>query len=375
VNFELNSRERVVAAAELREPDRVPLDISILREPYENLKESLGIHGPDPSERLDTAWNAMIGMSQEALRRLHIDIVSVLPDPPKLRGVHGEVDGTEFDQWGVGRRWIGSYNEMVFYPLGSVTEIDEVEEYDWPRPDAFGDMTTLRRRALALAANTDFALSVRGGCVFERSWYLVGLQKFLKMLMTRRKLAESILDHVLRSTMEYCSCVLDEVGDYVQIVKTNDDLGTQNGPLLSPTIYREVIMPRHKKLFDLIRSKTDAKIFYHSCGSIRQIIPDLIKAGIDILNPIQPFAKDMNPEEVKKEFGSMICFHGGVDIQRVLPFGSTEDIKLHVRELIKWLGQGGGYMLAPAHNIQPDVTADKIIALYDSAYQYGRYPL
>jgi uroporphyrinogen decarboxylase len=140
-------------------------------------------------------------------------------------------------------------------------------------------------------------------------------------------------------------------------------------------MYRKFFKKPHRQLNDFIRSKTKAKILLHSCGSVRAFVPDFIDVGVDVLNPIQPFAKDMNLKEIKKEFGKYLCFHGGIDIQQILPRGRIKDIEEHVKAVIDAMAVGGGYILAPTHNIQPDTPSENVIAMYEYAKEHGQYPI
>jgi len=160
----------------------------------------------------------------------------------------------------------------------------------------------------------------------------------------------------------------------VDVIMIGDDLAGQRGPLFNPTIYRTLIKPRHKKLAQFIRSRTNAKIWYHTCGACTQFIPDLIDNGAQILNPVQVSAEGMDPGELKRRFGDRIAFWGGgVDAQHVLPRGTPEEVATDVRRNMRALMQGGGYVFNNVHNIQGEVPPENILALYDTAYECGAY--
>jgi uroporphyrinogen decarboxylase len=154
-----------------------------------------------------------------------------------------------------------------------------------------------------------------------------------------------------------------------------DDLGTQNGPQMSPKTYRQVIKPYHQELFALIKQRSNAKVFLHTCGSVYRLLPDLIDAGVEILNPVQVSAKDMDTRRLKAEFGDKLSFMGAIDTQHVLPFGSVADVRAEVERRIADFGPGGGYIVAPVHNVQADVPPENLVAMYRHARQVGRYPL
>ncbi|MCX7668398.1 MAG: uroporphyrinogen decarboxylase family protein, partial [Atribacterota bacterium] len=181
-----------------------------------------------------------------------------------------------------------------------------------------------------------------------------------------------LLDTLLEFQLQFFDEFLSRVGNYIQVIMLGDDLGTQRAPLFSPTLYREIVKPRHKKLFAFIKSRTSAKIFLHSCGAIKPFIPDLIDAGVEILHPLQPLAWGMEHSGLKRDYGNKLCFWGGVDIQGAL-CGSLKEIALEVEKRITILGQGGGYVLAPAHNIQPDVPPENVVEMFDHAVTVGGY--
>jgi uroporphyrinogen decarboxylase len=164
------------------------------------------------------------------------------------------------------------------------------------------------------------------------------------------------------------------IGEYVDIVSTYDDLGTQTGPLISRKDYVNYLKPYEKQMIEQIKKYTDAKIYRHSCGSVYQFIPDLIEIGVDILNPLQPLAKDMEPWRLKREFGNDLTFFGGVDTQQLL-YQSPEDVRQGVKALIQEYAPGGGYIFGTGHNIEPDTPIENIPAMFETALEYGQYPI
>jgi uroporphyrinogen decarboxylase len=168
---------------------------------------------------------------------------------------------------------------------------------------------------------------------------------------------------------------LDLAGPYIQMIKMGDDLGAQGGPLMSPKTYRSVVKPYHKELFDFIHERTRARIFLHTCGSVYRLLPDLIEAGVDVLNPVQVSAADMDTRRLKAEFGDRLSFMGAIDTQHVLPFGTPDDVKREVERRIADLAPGGGFILAPVHNVQADVSPENLVTMYRHALQVGMYPI
>jgi uroporphyrinogen decarboxylase len=183
-----------------------------------------------------------------------------------------------------------------------------------------------------------------------------------------------MIDQTLKFWMDWFRLFLDEVGDVVDVIMIGDDIGGQRGPLFNPAIYRRLVKPRHKQLVQYIRSRTSAKIWYHTCGSCLQFIPDLLDNGIHILNPVQVSAANMDPAELKRRFGQQLVFWGGgCDAQHILPSGTPAEVAANVRKNVTALMPGGGYVFNNVHNIQGDVPPENIVAMYDAAYECGFY--
>jgi uroporphyrinogen decarboxylase len=209
--------------------------------------------------------------------------------------------------------------------------------------------------------------------VFEAAWYLTGMEKFLMGLANEEDYVFALMDRIMAYSIGVGKELLKLEPD---IIWLGDDMGTQAGMLISPALWRRHIKPR---LAGVIRSLRAAdptvKIAYHCCGSFYPIIPELIDIGIDILNALQPAAKDMELARLKREYGQDVCLWGGIDIQQIMPFGTMEEIEGEVKRVLAAAAPGGGYLLAGAHNIQPDTSAQKVVALFRCAREYGRYPL
>jgi len=184
---------------------------------------------------------------------------------------------------------------------------------------------------------------------------------------------KALLDKVLEVEKLLYSCILDEMGEYLDCVQFWGDLGIQQGPLMRPSFYREIIKPREKELIRFVKSKSKAKIAWHSCGSCQEFIPDLIEIGVDLLNPVQVNAANMEPAVLKQKFGNRISFWGGIDGQKLLPFSTPEKIRSEVRKMINTLAKDdGGYLVAACHNIQNDVPGENVIALFDESFKSGK---
>jgi uroporphyrinogen decarboxylase len=212
------------------------------------------------------------------------------------------------------------------------------------------------------------------GVIYEFGWYLRGFERWFCELLTDPEFCEAVLDQMLKYWLDWFRLFLDEVGDIVDVIMIGDDLAGQDGPLFHPEIYRRLVKPRHKRLVRYIRSRTRAKIWYHTCGSCLAHIPDLIDNGIHILNPVQLGARQMDPAELKRRFGrDLVFWGGGCDAQHVLPRGAPGDIVDNVRRNLAAFMPGGGYVFTGIHNIQGDVPPENIVALFDTAYEHGFY--
>lgn len=204
------------------------------------------------------------------------------------------------------------------------------------------------------------------GCkasVFKLAMYLRGFENLLMDMISNEKLVFALIDKLMEFHLSYTENTLKSGYSFIDIFMVGDDFGTETGPLISIELFRKFFKKPLQKLVEL-GHKYGVKVMLHSCGSIRKFIPDFIEIGFDILNPIQTTARGMEPDQIKKEFGQYICFHGSIDVQKTLPFGKVEDVKNEVKEKIRILGKGGGFILAPSHNLQPDIPIENILEMY-----------
>ncbi|MBW2062802.1 MAG: hypothetical protein JRI95_14755 [Deltaproteobacteria bacterium] len=376
---ELSSRERVLAALNHEEPDRVPLDLggnatTIEAVPYEELKKHLGIKG---EPRLFVRNH--VDPPEELLKALHIDTRYVRLKPPHHFKIQLDSDNSYLDEWGT--RWkkpeSSLYWDPVDYPLKDAT-IDDLESYPWPDPDDPGRIEGLREEAKKLRESAQHAIvaDAIGLGVFESSWVLLrGPERFFMDMALDKLFVKALLEKLTDLHIKFHKNYLDAVGEFIDVIAVSDDLGGEKGPLISPASYLELVKPFQKKLWRFIKNNTEAFLFLHSCGSIYKFIPDLIELGLDIINPVQVAAKDMNTGKLKKEFGDKITFWGAIDTQRVLPFGSPDDVECEVKQRISDLAPGGGYVLSAVHNIQAGVSPENICRMYEAARQFGQYPI
>ncbi len=382
----MTPRQRLLEALAHREPDRVPIDLGgnqtgIHRLAYQALLQRLGLD--EPVEIMDPVQQ-LARPSETVLQRFRVDTRYIAAGPAgdwKGGVVQVYRDGRLWhdlvDEFGV--RWSmpddqGLYMDITHHPLAGATR-DEVRAYPFPRGDDPGRFAHLRQQAQDLRRNTPYAVvSGISGVVYETCWYLRGLQQWFIDMLEQPELCETLLDRVLGFWLDWFRAFLDEVGDLVDVIMIGDDLAGQKGPLFRPDFYRRVVKPRQKRLVQYIRSRTQAKIWYHTCGACYGFIPELLDNGIDILNPVQISAEGMEPARLKAQYGDRLVFWGGgIDAQHVLPCASPEEVREHVRRNLEVWKPGGGYVFNNVHNIQAAVPAENIVALYDAAYEFGFY--
>ena len=269
----------------------------------------------------------------------------------------------------------GFYFDWTYRPLADVGTIDELEEIDWYTPIPQAALDSLSSRAKDLFDGTDYAILLSGGgSVYEGAQHLRGWDVFMMDLAGDPDFAAALMDKLADANIKRLEQILPVVEGTVQILLTGDDLGTQDGPQLSPELYRKLVKPRQKRVYEYIKAHSSAHVFLHSCGAISQFIPDLIEIGVDVLNPVQVNAKGMDTKKLKREFGRDITFWGGgCDTQQVLPFGTPADVTREVKRRIKDLAPGGGFVFQQVHNIQAGIPPENIMAMYDAVRKFGTY--
>ncbi|MFC2076845.1 uroporphyrinogen decarboxylase family protein [candidate division KSB1 bacterium] len=383
-----SSWDRVLAALEHREPDRIPLDLGntgssgIMIGPYRDLIQRLGV-----SEDVEVGdlKQQLAKVSEEVKGRLMVDFRSI--DRRSGGGWKPEfkvVDGyrTLIDEWGIGWRMPldgGFYYDMFSHPLSEASGPADVEKHAWPDPEDPSRIDGMDESAKVFKEDGKavVAASMTTG-IFEMSLWLRGFENFFMDLALNPALAEALLDKILELHIRYWSILLPKLQGNVLVVRAGDDLGCQHGLLISPDMYRKYLKPRHKKLFDFMKSGVGGEgkvfLFLHSCGAIRELIPDLIEVGVDILNPVQVNAPGMDSFGLKRDFGDSITFWGGgVDTQTVLPYGSADEVRDEVKMRIDHLAPGGGFIFAPVHNIQTGVPPENVLAMWETWRDYGQY--
>lgn len=382
----MNSRERTLAALNHQEPDRVPLDIGgtavsgVHAIAYEALRRYLDLENKTISVR--NLSGQTVHLDEDFLERLAVDTRFISPRNIANETIRLQDDGEYWaydDEWGIGRRQPkknGLYFDIYRHPFDVENISESLKTYAWPEATHPGRFLTLKEQALA--AREKGKLTVLGGLcagIAEMYSWLRGYYRFYTDLGADQKTTQLFLEKLAELKAAYWERALALIGPYVDVVSEADDLAGQNGLLISLDMYRRLIKPWHRELFQAIRrAAPHVKIFLHSCGAIRPLIPDFIELGVDILNPVQISARGMDPVELKRDFGRDIVFWGGgVDTQNVLGKATPQEVREHVWRNIEALMPGGGFVFATVHNTQANVPPQNFIAMWETLQEYGIY--
>jgi uroporphyrinogen decarboxylase len=382
----MKSRERVLAAINHKEPDRVPYDLGstavtgIHVKAYRALRDYLGLPAVEP--KVFNMLEQIAVVDDDVLARLKVDVkaVSAVSSGVFEIEIKDREDCTYFyDEYQIGWRMPkdgGLYYDMFDHPLKGNITVADVERFQWPDPCAPGRFEGLSAEARRVAEEEQRAVvvgSVSPGLLEMAAW-LRGFVSYFTDVASNEKLLCAILDKVVELKIAYWGRALELAGDYIDVAQEADDFAGQDRLLLSPNAYRCLVKPRHRRVHDFIHAHSKAKVFFHSCGSVRKAIPDLIEAGVDILNPVQVSAAGMDSAELKREYGKDLVFWGGgVDTQRILPNGTPQQVREEVKRRLHDLMPGGGLVFNPVHNIQADVPPENIIAMWNTLQEYGVY--
>jgi uroporphyrinogen decarboxylase len=412
----LTPRERVLAAIEHREPDCVPVDLGatpssgISAIAYGGLKRHLGM--TEGQTRVYDVVQQLAQPEDEILDQFGIDVLDVgrsfncddadwydvhLPDgqraqypawfrpdlQPDGSWIARSRDGVPIARMPAG----GAFFDQTCFPYldGYPARFDDLDgamakvlwaalvHSPWDHAGESGFWEELRTRALHLRESTDRAIIVVCGCnLFEWGTFLRRLDNFLMDLLTEPSRVERLLDALMERHLATLENVCAAVGDVCDILRFGDDLGLDTGPFMRPDIYRRFFKPRHAQLCDYVHTHTPMKTFLHSCGSIYELLPDLIEAGYDVINPVQTNCRDMEPEKLKREFGRDITFWGGgCDTRDVLNRAKPAEVKAHVLERLEVFAPGGGFVFAAVHNILPEVPAENIVAMSGAVREFN----
>lgn len=357
----MNNRTELLAAINLKKPSRLPFTFDARVETRELLTKYLGLpDGADLSEHfkcniMSSPW-AVLGSGKSL--------------PERMRRLKAENPDEDINFWGITYQWQragdAKYYEIAKHPLAEAETVADIEAYDWPTPDdvVFPDIPADFVKGDAVVLDNSHI------CPFGLPWALRGMEQLMMDMVLNPGIVEAIVCKVEEYSLGCMKIMLDKYPDLVDLVGCGDDYGTQNGLLIGPDMIEQFFMPSLKRHYDLAAAH-GAIGYHHSCGAIFKIIPQLIEAGVKVLNPIQTSAVGMEPEKLKREFGRDLCFHGGIDTQETLVTGSPDDVRMEVRARIDVLGPAG-FILAPSHVLQPDVPPENIIAMYDEVLKYGQ---
>ena len=349
--MELTHRERVRLALAHRETDRVPIAMVCS-----------GINSPTDKAVAEYLQRER-GLTLEQYLAPLLDIKGVGP------AYVGPPLAPRTDMWGVRRVpvsfGLGEYHEIDVSPLAEANAPADLARHRWPTTDWF-DYSVLPERIAALEKQGDYCLMAANGNVFESAWYMRGFERLLTDLALNPDLADAILGRVADFMVAHFRRILAAAKGRIDLVFTADDIGGQEGLLLSLDMWTRHLKPHHARLNRVIH-EFGAKVIYHSDGSVMKAVPGLLDMGIDILQALQFDATGMDPVALKRDFGDRLCFQGGVSVQRTLPFGTVEDVRREVEERIRVLGRNGGYILGPSHAIQAGTPPENVVALFDTA--------
>jgi uroporphyrinogen decarboxylase len=365
---EMTGKERVRRALRRQEPDRVPAFITLKVDLGRKMAGVLGY----PLKPANSSFENRLSY-HDMLTALGNDAVGV---GYCMAPVVELPDGCVRDEWGltygVVPNLYASNREIVGRPLADIGSSRDLARYRFPDPFSPGRFD-LAEEMVRTYGDRCALVGVIECTVFEWAWYLVGMEKFLMALATGEDYVEPLLDEVMNFNIAVGRRLV-ELG--IDVILTGDDMGSQVGMMISPALWRRYFKERMRHVFGKLKAANpDLILAYHSCGSIVPIIPDLIEIGLDVLNPVQPNAAGMAPAALKNTFGDRVAFFGGLDTQGAIPFGTVDDVRAEVRLRILELGGGGGYMVGPAHDIQPEAPIENVLAIFDAIREFGSYPL
>ncbi|MBM3712381.1 MAG: methyltransferase [Actinobacteria bacterium] len=414
----MNSRQRIKYAIMHKEADRVPIDLGsapctgIATIAYNNLKKYLGV--TNNLAKMYDVRQAMAYPEKEIMDMFHIDAIDsgqaflkseddwrewILNDSSKClipKNLNIEVDGEgnvplkDKDNLTLGIKPKNSlYIDQAYWVYKDLPKIPEVikdedlvkNSWSIPGPpwhlNVFeeNDFEIFIKGHKELYETGDYAVILNIGCnLFEMAQWIRGTENFLMDIYLDRNGIERLVEKLFERNLILLERVLKGIGKYIDVMMLADDLGSQDGLIISPATFREIFKPRYKKYYEFIHKNTEAKIFLHSCGSIYDVLPDLIEIGLDIINPVQTTAKNMEPEKLKNEFGRDITFWGGgCNTRDILPHKTPKEVRDDVKRRIEIFAKDGGFVFNPIHNIMADVPPENIVAMFEAAYEYGKY--
>ncbi len=375
----MTSRERVRKTLRFEEPDRVPVDWGMMT--------ISGIHEVALRNLLDyLGWDDEIVISdrvqglaippERLLEKFHVDTRVLWANPPSSWKYDPEPNGNWYDENGAYFVKNDYYCDFRGYPLGDALTIEDLKKYKMSDPVDAARFEGLRAKARNLYENTEYAL-VGGNTVslYYMAWTLRGYENFMADTACDEKFANYILDMIVDWWKAFLEVYLKEIGEYIDIMWAGDDWGGQDGPLIAPDEFRKNVAPRFKELIGYIKYRTAAKVAYHSCGSVLWCMDDFIDMGVDIVQPLQANAKDMqNRKLIKEKYYGKLVLHGGLDNQGKFHL-DEKAVEEDAKAALKAYAPGGGYLFASGHNIQANCPPQNIIKIFETCEKYGKYPV
>jgi len=378
----MTSRENFFASFNHGKPERMLLDMgkqvgSLHKGAYVRLREHLGNVPMHNQDRILDRMAQNVVPDEALLQRLGIDFRWVVPHWVQVRE-RTDVDGY-IDMWGVPFRGTanGEHYAVDGAPLKKAT-IDDLAKFAWPDTEDPAQFAGLREQAKHWFDTTGYVIGADGikAGPLMTALQMRGYEQFFMDLVIDTDFADALLEGITRRLKRMWTRYLEQVGPYVQVAFVTDDLGTQTSLLMSPDLFRARIKPWLKDLHDHIKSLADVKLIMHSDGAVLPLLDDLIEINIDILNPVQTSVRGLeDTQALKDRFGDRLGYHGGIDVQQLMPNATVQEVRWEVARRIHDLGRSGGYIISPCHNIGPDIPPENVVALYDLARECGRYPL
>jgi uroporphyrinogen decarboxylase len=379
----MNRRQRALAALAHREPDRVPLDFggrhtTLHLGAHQALMQHLGLRGPEP--RIRSYHTYLVEPDPQLLQRFERVSQIFFPGAPGdyVFGID-PATRTYVDEWGTTYYMPpgGYYYDIHRVPLPEAETEEDLRKFRWPNPSDPARIAGIPEQVKAAHAAGEKVLMMCGAMpgLWEHSWYIFGVEQAFLNLAANIPLMEAFTERVLEWQVAYWDLVLREIGPYIDIVQLNEDLGSQHGPMMAPQTFRKLYKPRLRQLIAAIKQRTTARVYLHSCGSIYRYLPDLVEIGVDILNPVQVNAAEMDSARLKLEFGKHLTFWGGGCDPVVMGTGTIRQVRDEVKRRIHDLAPGGGFVFGSVHNIQAKVPPENIVAMFDAAMEFGGYPI
>jgi len=370
----LTSRERMKMSLNHIEPDKFPIDFGNLHSSlhinaHKNLMKFFGLK--EAEAKIQDIFQQVVFPDPRIMEKFQTDVVGVFSKPPSNWKLFIDPVKDEYiDEWGTTYiRPKGGYFYDIKIPIMKNFTLEDLKNYKMPDPIDEARFKGLRKEILDLVNNSSKAIILYSPVwgLWESLWQLRGFEQAYIDIASNKDFINYYWDNMLWWNISFWGKILKEVGDLVDVVGIGEDLGTQRGPMFNPEFYRSMLKPRHKKLVDTIKSNTNAKVYIHSCGSVAWVIKDFIECGIDILNPVQVKASDMDSKKLKKEFGKDIVFWGGGCDPEVLLKGTKKEIEEEVKRRINDLSPNGGFVFASVHNIQSNTPPENIATMFQTA--------